>query len=261
MSEAADAASRHPLRSKLRDLYFGVEGAALKFQGVLFTLDVLIIGFFIAANFIRKEAWFLYVDYGIAAFLVLDVAARIYALGSLRRWIKYPSSWADIVVLATFLVPLVQNFGFLRILRLWALVHRERTWNVLGGGRWDDTYVEDLTKAVVNLVVFIFLASGVAYALFSPGHPKMHTFIDAMYFAVTSLTTTGYGDITLDTQLGRAFKIVLMLSGITLFFGVAQKAFAQHQQRVRCRGCNTDRHEADARYCRVCGERLSSDRT
>jgi voltage-gated potassium channel len=245
------------LRSLLRQLYFGGTPKALRFQALLLVLDVLVVGFFIASKFIREQPWFLAADLAIAAFLALDMGAKLFALGSLRRWLKYPTSWADIIVLATMLTPaLVQSAGFLRILRLWALVHRERFWNVLGGGRWDDTYVEDLAKSITNLVVFVFLAAGAAQALFAGQHPKLNNFLDAIYFVVTALTTTGFGDITIDTAIGRVFSIVLMLSGITLFFGIAQKAFAPHLLRLRCNGCATDRHETDARYCRVCGAKL-----
>ncbi|MGE0828758.1 MAG: ion transporter [Hyphomonadaceae bacterium] len=253
-----DAEPAHPLRSRLRELYFGTSAKALRFQAALLFLDVLVIGFFIFDSFVKDTPYFYWIDYAIAAFLAFDMLAKLYALGSVQRWMRYPTTWIDLIVLATMLVPAIQPLGFLRILRLWTVAHRERTWNVLGGGRWDDTYIEDLTKAIVNLIVFIFMASGFAYAFFAGQHTKLNTFIDAMYFAITSLTTTGYGDITLDTQWGRVFKIVLMLSGITLFFGVAQKAFAPHKRRIRCAQCSLDRHEPDADYCRACGTRLEA---
>lgn len=256
----SEAASPWPLRSRLRDLYFGTDAAALRFQGLLFFLDLLVIGFFILDSFAQKQWWFLWVDYAIAFFLAFDMAAKLYALGSVRRWLRYATTWVDLLVLATMLVPAIQNLGFLRILRLWTLAHRERTWNVLGGGRWDDTYIEDLTKAIVSLVVFIFMASGFAYAFFHGERTGIITFVDAVYFAITSLTTTGYGDIVLDSQFGRIFQIVLMLAGISLFFNVAQKAFAPHLKRVRCTNCNTDRHERDAEFCRVCGQALSEEK-
>lgn len=150
----------HPLRSKLRDLYFGHSQRALRFQGVLFVLDLAIVGFFIFSQFIAEGAWFWIVDLAIAAFLAFDMAARWYAFGTTRRWLLYPSTWADIVVLATLVAPPLGNLGFLRILRLWTVVHRERFWNVLGGGRWDDTHVEDVTQAVMTLVTFVFIAAG-----------------------------------------------------------------------------------------------------
>lgn len=246
----------HQLRSRLRELYFGHTQIALRFQGVLFVLDLAIVGFFIFSQFIHDPAWFWIVDACIAAFLAADMLARWYALGTLRRWLIYPSTWADLVVLATLVVPAFANLGFLRILRLWTLVHRERFWNVLGGGRWDDTHVEDLTRAIVTLIVFVFIAAGLTQALFLGDHPKLNNFIDAVYFVVTSLTTTGYGDIIIDTGLGRVFSVILMLTGISLFFSIAQKAFAPPVKISRCTGCGLDRHDLDARHCKACGAEL-----
>ncbi len=249
--------SEHPLRSRVRRLYFGHTQSAIRFQGVLLFLDVLIIGFFIGSQFIAEQSWFWIVDAAIAVFLALDLFARLFAFGTLRRWLKFPTTWIDLVVLATLLFPaVVQNWGFLRILRLWTLVNSERFWNVLARGRYDDTYVEDLSKAVTTLFVFIFMAAGFALAVFGGQHHKLNNFLDATYFVVTSLTTTGYGDITIDTAAGRAFSVVLMITGISLFFSIAQKAFSPHRRIVDCAACGVDRHEPDARFCRGCGEAL-----
>ncbi len=245
-----------PLRSRLRELYYGHTQTALRFQGILFVLDVAIVGFFIFNQFIQNGPWFWVVDICIAAFLALDMLAKLYALGTFRRWLRYPSTWADIVVLATFVVPLLANLGFLRILRLWTLVHRERFWNVLGGGRWDDTHIEDLAQAVATLVSFIFIAAGVTQALFLRQHPELNNFVDAIYFVVSSLTTTGYGDIALDSASGRIFSVVLMIAGISLFISIAQKTVSTPKKIVRCEECGLDRHDIDARHCKVCGKVL-----
>lgn len=249
--------SEHPFRSRVRELYFGHTEKAIRFQGVLLALDVLIISFFIVSRFIAEQSWFWAVDAVIAVFLALDLFARLFAFGTLQRWLKYPTTWIDLVVLATLLLPAVlHNWGFLRVLRLWTLVHSERFWNVLARGRYDDTHVEDLAKAITTLFVFIFMAAGFALAVFGGQHPKLNNFIDAMYFVVTSLTTTGYGDITIDTAAGRLFSIVLMITGISLFFSIAQKAFSPNRRIAECAACGVDRHEPDARFCRGCGEEL-----
>ncbi len=250
---------RRRVRSRVRALYFGHTQAALQFQGLLFVLDVLIIGFFIGSQFIREQAWFWIVDLSIAAFVAMDLAARLFAFGTLRRWFKFPTTWLDLVVLATLAFPSVlYNWGFLRILRLWTLVHSERFWNVLARGKWDDTYVEDVAKAVTTLVVFVFVAAGIAQALFLGQHPQFNDFLDAIYFVVTSLTTTGYGDITIDTALGRIFSVALMIAGISLFFTLAQKVFAPRQKIQACVQCGLDRHGLDARYCCNCGTELTA---
>lgn len=250
---------RRRLRSRVRALYFGHTQSAVRFQGLLLALDVLIIGFFIASQFIRGLPWFWMVDAAIAAFVVLDLSARLFAFGTVRRWLKFPTTWFDLVVLATLLFPSVlYNWGFLRILRLWTVVNSERFWNVLARGKWDDTYVEDITKAVATLFVFIFVAAGMAQALFLAQHPQLNGFLDAVYFVVTSLTTTGYGDITISTPLGRIFSIALMLTGISLFFSIAQKVFAPQQKLQRCTKCGLDRHGLSASYCCNCGTELTA---
>lgn len=247
------------LRSRVRALYFGHTQGAVRFQGVLLALDVLIIGFFIGSQFIAEQRWFWIADAVIAAFLALDLFARLYAFGTFRRWLKFPTTWIDLVVLATLLLPaLLHNWGFLRILRLWTVVHSERFWNVLARGRYDETHAEDLSKSIVTMFVFVFMAAGFTQAVFLGQHPKLNNFVDAIYFVVTSLTTTGYGDITIDTAAGRLFSVALMITGISLFFSIAQKVFAAPKKIVRCSTCGIDRHERDASYCRGCGEELSA---
>jgi voltage-gated potassium channel len=250
---------RRRLRSWLRALYYGHTSSAIRFQGVLLALDLLIIGFFVLSQFIAERHWFWIADAAIAAFLAVDLFARLIALGSVRRWFKYPVTWIDLVVLATLLFPRVlYNWGFLRILRLWSLMHSERFWNVLARGRFDDTRVEDLSKAITTLIVFIFLAAGVTQALFLHEHPELNNFIDAIYFVVSSLTTTGYGDIALDSAWGRLFSIGLMLAGISLFLSVAQKVVAPQKKIVLCMSCGLDRHDPDARNCKMCGTALAA---
>jgi voltage-gated potassium channel len=245
------------LRSRVRALYFGQTQSALRFQAVLLALDVAIIGFFIASQFIAEQSWFYAIDFAIALFLAVDLGARLFAFGTVRRWLKFPTTWLDLIVLATLLFPhLLHNWGFLRILRLWTLVQSERFWNVLARGRWDDTYVEDLSKAVVTLIVFVFMAAGLTQALFLGDHPKLNNFIDALYYVVTSLTTTGYGDITIDSTAGRLWSIALMLTGISLFFSIAQKVFSPTPKIAAC-ACGVTRHDQDARYCKTCGTALA----
>lgn len=250
---------RSRARSRVRALYYGHTQSAVRFQGLLLVLDLLIIGFFIVGQFIQDLPWFWIVDAAIAGFLAIDLFARLFALGSFKRWLKYPVTWVDLIVLATMLFPaFLANWGFLRILRLWGVVQSERFWNVLARGRFDDTHVEDVTKSIITLVTFIFLTAGLTQALFIGDHPKLNNFVDAIYFVVASLTTTGYGDISLDSALGRLFSVALMLTGISLFFSIAQKVFSPAQKIVACSACGLDRHDPDAKFCKACGDRLTA---
>ena len=79
--------ARHDLRirARLRALYHGSSRTAVRFRLAVLVIDVLIIGFFIAAPLLRDvgRAYFI-IDYVIAALLAIDLTARALAIQVLR---------------------------------------------------------------------------------------------------------------------------------------------------------------------------------
>ena len=212
------------------------------------------IAFFLAAPLIRQTAFFLTIDYAIAALLAADMAARGYAYpGGARAWFRRPSTWLDFVVLATLLFPeQLFNLGFLRALRLWTLVSSEVFWDTVLK-RYDDTRVEEVTRAAAALLTFVFVVTGFGYTAFNGTEGGPQGYVDSLYFTVTSLTTTGYGDVLLPGNSGKLLSIVIMVSGITLFVRLAQALFRPNKVRYPCPTCALLRHDPDAVHCKACG--------
>lgn len=63
----------------------------------------------------------------------------------------------------------------------------------------------------------IGLAGGLFYYLEAEKNPRLHEFIDAIWWSFATATTTGYGDITPVTFAGKVLGILLMLMGTALF--------------------------------------------
>ena len=245
------------LRARLRSLYHGHSREAVRFRLRVIALDILIIGFFIAGPILRGTPLFLPVDYAIAALLALDLGARALAYSTRRRWIAQPIVWVDLFVLATLLFPQwFYAFAFLRVLRLWTLFHSDFFWKTVGR-RYNDTRWEDVTKSLANLVTFVFVMTGVVYAVFGRRHADVNGYVDALYFTISTLTTTGFGDITLPGTTGKVISIVTMVTGITLFVGLAQSLMRPHKVRFPCPTCGLIRHEPDAVHCKACGQILN----
>ncbi len=245
------------LRARLRALYHGSSADAVKFRLTVLWIDFLIIVLFIAAPLLRHLGWAYYaIDYTIAAVLAFDLLARGYAHGDWRNWLKRPIVWVDLFVLATLLFPVwLYNLGFLRILRLWTLINSDFFWRTVGR-RYDDTRVEEISKAAVALITFLFIATGFVYAAFNGSHPGMNGYLDALYFTVTTLTTTGFGDVTLPGAWGRMLSIIIMLVGVTLFVRLAQALFRGGKVFFPCPTCGLRRHDLDAVHCKACGKVL-----
>ena len=245
------------IRARLRALYHGSSRTAVRFRMAVLTVDLIIIAFFIAAPVLKHVGLAFYiVDYVVAALLAADLAARALAYSDIKDWLKRPIVWVDLFILATLLFPAwLFNLGFLRVIRLWTLVNSDFFWRTVGR-KYDDTRVEDTTKALVALVTFVFVATGFVYTGFMGRYEGISGWVDALYFTVTSLTTTGYGDILLPGIWGRLVSIVIMLVGVTLFVRLGQTLLRPHKVRYPCEKCGLQVHDPDAVHCKACGNLL-----
>ena len=241
------------LRARLRYLYHGSQPPAVKFRLGVIVVDLLIVAFFILAPVLKSAGWvFYFADYVIAAVLALDLAARAWAYSDVKDWLKRPIVWLDLFILATLLFPAwLANLGFLRILRLWTLLNSEFFWRTVGH-KYDDTRIEGVVRALSGLLTFVFVTTGFVYATFL-GHDGIAGYVDALYFTVATLTTTGFGDITLPGSIGKLLSIAIMLSGITLFLRLAQALIKPHKVRHPCETCGLQTHDPDAVHCKACG--------
>lgn len=247
------------IRARLRALYHGQSRQAVRFRYGVLVIDLAIIAFFVAAPVMRGQnlGWLFYVlDYVIAALLAADLLARAMAWTDIHSWLKRPVVWADLFILATLLFPAwLFNFGFLRVIRLWTLINSDFFWRTVGR-KYDDTHVEDVIKALAALVTFIFVATGFVYTAFVGTHGGLTGYVDALYYTVTSLTTTGYGDILLPGAWGRIVSIIIMLTGVTLFVRLGQTLLRPPKVHHPCPNCGLQRHDPDAVHCKACGQGL-----
>ena len=248
--------SADALRARLRLLYHGHSRGAERFQYGVIVVDLLIVAFFVASPVLRERPSFLWIDYSIAALLVLDIAARALASRDIPRWLRQPTSIVDIFILLTLLFPLwLANLGFLRVLRLWSLARSGTFWRPLvrrGYAPW-----REVVQSVVNLITFLFVVTGFIYTFFFREGSGLAGYIDALYFTVTSMTTTGYGDIVLPGPWGKLTAVVIMLAGVTLFIRLGQAIFRPHKVWHPCPQCGLQRHDPDAVHCKACGYLLN----
>ena len=162
--------------------------------------------------------------------------------------------------MVSFLAPIAgESFGFLRVLRTLRLLH---AYQMLARLRVDFTFFrrhEDVILASINLCVFLFVMTGLIYATQFGRNDDIRNYADALYFTVTTLTTTGFGDITLQGTTGRLLSVGIMIFGVTLFLRLAQVLFRPTKVRYECKRCGLSLHDADAIHCKHCGATVHID--
>jgi voltage-gated potassium channel len=246
------------LRARLHALYYGASTQARRFRYGVLAFDIATILFVITSSFLPRRPLISVLDVGIGLVLLAELATRLAA--SRRPWREalHPASVADAVAIASFLAPVGgEGLAFLRVLRTLRLLHSYRMLGVL---RQDSSYFrrnEEAFLAATHLAVFIFIMTALVYETQHRDNPQIGHYVDALYFTVTALTTTGFGDITLPGAAGRLLSVVIMIAGVTLFLRLAQALFRPRKVRFSCPACGLSRHDLDAVHCKACGKLLN----
>ena len=245
-------------RLKLRELYFGSSATARRFRYGIIVFDLLTLLFVIRTSFLPREPWIGMVDVAIGLVLATEYIAHLAAHRAPGRQALRLASLIDLVAVLSFLAPLAgEGFAFLRVLRTLRLLHTYRTLMEL---REDMPFFrrhEEALIAGVHLTVFVFVMTALVYETQRSINPKIADYADALYFTVTALTTTGFGDITLEGKFGKMLSVFIMICGVTLFLRLAQALFRPRKVRFPCPSCGLQRHDPDAVHCKACGTRIA----
>ena len=148
----------------------------------------------------QQESLFFTLDVMIWAIFAGEFAIRL-AIAP-RRVAFIRANWIDLVIVA------LPFFRPLRIVRL--LVYTTR---LVTGAR----QLLGVRHLLVHAVLLVMVAATVVTTVETGPNAQITSFPDALWWAIVTVTTVGYGDISPTTGGGKAVAIVLMLAGITVF--------------------------------------------
>ena len=208
------------------------------------------------------------------AFTLLFTAEYIARLSCVRRPWAYARSPFGIVdllaVLPTYLAILVPGLSalidvrvlrLLRVFRIFKLGAYVAEFGALGQALMASRRKILVFMAFVMLVVVVM--GTLMYVVEGPANG--YTSIPVgVYWAITTMTTVGFGDITPKTDLGRLLASLMMLLGwgtLAVPTGIVSAEFTAQRTRSApttrtCHGCLSEGHSPQARFCRDCGAPL-----
>lgn len=222
----------------------------------------------------RHDGAFDVLEWTFTALFTLEYAAR---LACTRRPLRYATSVFGVIdllaVLPTYVGVFVPDASLLldirvlrllrvfRIFRLAAYMHES---SALGSA-----LVASRRKIFVFLsfVVMVVLIMGTLMYVVEGPQNGFRSIPIAVYWAISTMTTVGFGDIVPKTDIGRAIASVMMLLGwgiLAVPTGIVSAEFAAQRMPQRasrqCPVCLSDGHSVDARFCADCGAKLPARR-
>jgi voltage-gated potassium channel len=218
----------------------------------------------------RHEGELRAVEWGFTLLFTVEYALRLLCV---RNPARYATSFFGLVdllgILPTFLAlvfPGAQALMTIRLLRMMRIFRILRLAQYVGESATLSRALRASRPKIVVFVVFVLSVvcsvGALMYVVEGPEHG--FTSIPAsIYWAIVTLTTVGYGDITPETSLGRVCASAVMILGygvlavptgiVTTELALASRA--RRPERV-CPSCAHEDHEADALHCKRCGEKL-----
>lgn len=209
-------------------------------------------------------------------FTILFTIEYITRLSCVERPMRYARSFYGIVdlvsILPTYLTAFFPEASLLidvRILRLMRVFRIFKLTAYLSEYRLlADALAASSRKVMVFLsvvVMMVLIIGTLMYVIEGPEHGFTSIPL-AVYWAISTITTVGYGDLVPRTDVGRALASFMMLlgwgilavpTGIVTAEMTAQQFRARRLFRRTCPACRSDGHDEDAAYCRDCGAALS----
>ncbi len=212
--------------------------------------------------------------YGIEWFFtILFTIEYILRLISVGRPIKYATSFFGVVdllaIVPTYLsliFPATKYLIVIRILRILRVFRVLKLVKYLGEA---NLLMKALRASRRKIAVFLFtvltlviLFGSLMYVIEGEGN-GFTSIPRSIYWAIVTMTTVGYGDISPNTNIGQVLASMIMILGygiIAVPTGIVTVEMSHVRDREittrSCQECSAEGHDKDAEYCKYCGARL-----
>lgn len=218
----------------------------------------------------RFGPWFVGLEWLFTILFTIEYIIRLYVAQNAFRYARSFFGIVDLLsILPTFLDLLLPGAHYLMSLRVLRALRIFRVLKMVQYVGEANLLTRAIRASARKISVFVFAVVTLACILGSmmyliEGPENGYTSIPkSMYWAIVTLTTVGYGDISPQTNLGQVFASIIMLTGygiIAVPTGIVSAEIARVSRAIdreyRCDSCGLRTHHAGARFCRECGQKL-----
>lgn len=209
---------------------------------------------------------FMLLEWGFTLLFTAEYVLRVVCLRQPKRYALSFYGIADLLaVLPTYLVLFFPNLHvlidvrvirLLRIFRIFKLAAYVREFRALSGA-----LAASIRKIAVFLciVVMVVVIMGSIMYVVEGGENGFTSIPTSIYWAITTMTTVGFGDITPKTDLGRLISSTMMLVGwgtLAVPTGIVTSELAFRRRYGVCKTCSAEVHDSEGRFCSRCGSQL-----
>lgn len=265
------------LKGKIYDVIFGYESRA----GKLF--DIVLICVIVAsvsavmidsvASFHDRFGGFLFrLEWFFTILFTIEYGLRLY---STPKKLSYIFSFYGIIDLVSilptyiaFLFPQAVYLTVIRIMRVLRIFRILKLFRYMGEANLLYSALLQARRKILvflfSVVILIIIFGALMFIIEGPEH-GFHNIPESIYWAIVTITTVGYGDISPQTPLGQFVAALAMICGYAiiavptgiigaeLMHEVQRRSLEPEADQRECVSCKATGHDLNARFCKFCG--------
>lgn len=267
----------NPVKERLHEIIFEADTPAGKIFDVALLIAIsasvlLVMLESVGSIQVRFSREFYVVEWLFTIFFTIEYLLRLYSV--YRPW-KYATSFFGVIdllaIIPTYLSVFIIGSHYFLVIRALRLL---RVFRIFKLGHFlveGSLIIRALRASRAKITVFltfvlllVIIIGSVMYLVEGGFNPSFSSIPRSIYWAIVTLTTVGYGDITPVTNLGQFLSAAVMILGYGILAvptGIVSAEFIREGQAPTntqaCRYCGREGHDDDAVHCKYCGEKLN----
>lgn len=271
-----------PWRQKLHEVIFEADTPAGKIFDVFLLVAILVNVVTLSLETVEElsknyHQVFMATEWCLTILFTIEYGLRLLCVG---RPLKYTTSFFGIVdllaIVPTYLslflpgtqsLATVRSLRFLRAFRVFKLARMLGEASALRRAIWDarGKIVVFLTTVLIVVTIAgpaMYLIENMKWGHENKVQSQFTSIPQAMYWAIVTMTTVGYGDVVPQTAVGKLLSAALIMIGYSFIIVPTAFVSARLVERTKpvsthaCPHCMSEGHDADAKHCKHCGNRL-----
>ena len=266
----------HPtIKEKIYEIIFESDTSAGKGFDLILIVSILfsvIVVFLDSVEYYNERyGAILYVlEWLFTIIFTVEYFLRIYSIGRPSMYMRSFFGIIDLLsIIPTYIsifLPASRYLSVIRILRVLRIFRILKLILYIGEA---DLLLKAIIASRRKIVIFLFsilamvtIFGSIMYLI--EGESNGFTSIPrSIYWAIVTITTVGYGDISPHTQLGQVLASLVMIMGyatIAVPTGIISAEYSSISKKfnnIVCSECSNEDHEDDAQFCKICGMGLN----
>ena len=268
-------------RQIIYEIIFGYESRAGKLFDVVLIAMILVSVTAVLMDSVeqyhlRYGAFFYRLEWFFTIAFTIEYLLRLYSTPNKKAYVFSFYGLIDLFsILPTyiaFVLPSAQYLIVIRIMRVLRIFRILKLFRYMGEA---NLLYTALLQARRKILVFLFsvltlivIFGALMFIIEGPEH-GFHSIPHSIYWAIVTITTVGYGDISPQTPMGQLVAAVAMICGYAIIAVptgiIGAELMNEYQERSKkeaensrkCVSCKSTGHDMDARFCKYCGNKVN----